>query len=201
MLTIHQLMRYLEHYIKVPSWTAYDARMTDINLDSMSFSCGGKTHRIPLDPPMNSYRDARERAVQMDKESLAGLKRSDITVNEFLPPKGLYLAGFLIVATTFLAYSQRWWFAEGAVVERVLGPGFARFSWTIQPYLIAFMLVVHSAEAAYFIPNRLVKHSVNPRSVIFWQWLGTTFIEGVGSFNRFDKYIARKQEEKAKLKH
>lgn len=175
--------------------------MTDVTLDSMHFECGGKTYEIPLKPPMSSYRDARERAVQMDKESLQGLGRSDITVKEFVPPTGLYALEFIIIASTFLAYSQRWWFGRGEVVERVLGSGFARFSYSIQPYLISAMASTHAAELVYFIRNKLSRHSVNPRTCAWWLWVGFTFIEGQFAFKRFDDQVSKKRDEKEKQKH
>jgi len=150
---------------------------------------------------MTSYREARERVVQLDKEALAGLCRSDITIQEFSPPTGLWAVEFAVISATFLAYSQRWWFAQGEIVDRVLGAGFARFSWTIQPWLITLMVGLHAAEMAYFMKNRLSKHSVNPRTGLFWKWSATTFIEGVFAFNRFDTLVAEKREEKAKQKH
>merc|ERR1712072_128034 len=65
------IVRYLEHFCKIPSWTADSGKMTDIDLRSMTFSCGGgrKTYSITLNPPMTSYRDARERAVQLDQQA------------------------------------------------------------------------------------------------------------------------------------
>jgi len=195
------LVRYLEHYCGLSSWTAYDGKMTDVDLDAMTFTCNGKNYNIPFDPPMKSYREARERAVEMDKQSLAGLKKSDITVKEFVPPTGLYAIPFLIIAATFLGYSQRWWFAKGAIVERLLGQGFAKFSWTVQPWLISFMLCLHTAEAIYLARNQLRRHSLNPRTLPWWQWVGTTFIEGQFAFKRFKDLVARKREAKEKQKH
>ncbi|KAI7529466.1 hypothetical protein KC331_g15208 [Hortaea werneckii] len=197
------IVRYLEHFCKIPSWTADSGKMTDIDLRSMTFSCGGgrKTYSITLNPPMTSYRDARERAVQLDQQALAGLGRSDITVKEFVPPTGWYAVEFAIISATFLAYSQRWWFAQDAIVHQFLGSGFAAFSWAIQPYLFLGMVGIHSAEMAYFVHYRLQKHSINPRSFLFWQWMSTTFIEGMFSFRRFDALVARKREEKEKQKH
>jgi hypothetical protein len=32
--------------------------------------------------------------------------------------------------------------------------------------------------------GRLRKHSVNMQTGVWWQWLGSTFIEGFGSFKR-----------------
>ena len=150
---------------------------------------------------MRSYREARERVVQLDKEALAGLGQSSITITDFSPPTGLWALEFAIITATFLAYSQRWWFAQGEIVDQVLGSGFARFSWTIQPWLITPMLVLHAAEIVYFMKYKLLKHSVNPRTSLFWKWSATTFIEGVFAFNRFDRLVAKKREEKAKQKH
>ena len=175
--------------------------MSNISLDCMVFVCGGKTFRVPLDPPMHSFRDARERAVQMDKECLDALDKSDVTVREFVPPTGIYTLNFMVIAATFLSYSQRWWFGKGEIVERMLGSGFAKFSWTIQPWLITAMIGIHAAELVYFIPYHLSRHSVNVRTLVWWQWVCFTFVEGQFAFKRFKDLVRRKQEEKAKQKH
>ena len=175
--------------------------MTDVDLNGMTFSCGSKTYRIPFEPPMSSYREARERAVAMDKESIEGLDKSDITVKEFVPPYGFYALDFLIVTAAFLAYSQRWWFERGQVVEQYLGSGFAKFSWTIQPWLISGMLLIHGSEAVYMARNHLQRHSVNMRTLLWWQWTLVTFVEGFFAFRRFSDLVIRKREEKEKQKH
>lgn len=150
---------------------------------------------------MSSFRDARERAVVMDKESLAGLNQSDIAIKEFRPPTGLYTLSYAIILATFICYSRRSWFEEGQVVERLLGPGFARFSWAIQPWLITFMVVAHSTELIYFVRNYLRKHSVNVRTGVWWQWVVTTFIEGQFAFMRFRELVEEKRVQKQKQKH
>ena len=198
----HQLIRFLEHYCNVPSWIAYDAEMTAVDLNGMSFTCGNsQVYRIPFEPPMSSYREARERAVAMDKESLEGLDKSDITVKEFVPPRGLWILEPLIVAAAFAAYSQRWWFGHGQVVEQYLGSSFAAFCWTIQPWLIFAMLAIHCTEAFWMASKYLRKHSVNVREVIWWQWVFCGFIEGIPSFLRFQEVVRRKRTEKEKQKH
>ena len=175
--------------------------MSEIDLNGMTLACGRQTHRIPFNPPMKSYRDARERIVEMDRECLQALGKSDITVKEFVPPTGLYAPNFIIIAATFLAYSQRWWFATGQMVERYLGSGFARFSYTIQPYLITAMIAIHGTEVIYFISNHLRRHSVNPRTSLWWMWVFFAFTEGQFCFKRFNDLISRKREEKTKQKH
>jgi hypothetical protein len=200
-LTQYKIVRYLEHFCKLPSWQAYDGRMSSISLNSMTFVCGGKNHHIPLDPPMASYRDARERAVQMDKESLAGLGRSDVTINEYTFPTGLHLLVDIGIVAATIYLSQRWWFAQDQVVHRLLGSSFAKFCWTVQPFLIVFIFVMHTGEAIYFMRNKLLKHSVNPRTRLFWQWAFSAYIEGGIAFVRFNQMVNAKRREKEKQKH
>ena len=150
---------------------------------------------------MASYREARERVVQMDKEAVAALGQSSITVTEFLPATGLWALPFAVISAAFVGFSQRWWFEPGSLFEQILGSGFAQFCWTVQPYIIAFMLFMHTTEMAYFMQNKLAKHGVNPRTPLFWKWAFTVFVEGYFGFMRFNGHVAKKREEKAKQKH
>ena len=182
-------MRYLQHYGKVPLLSAYDGRMTDITLDGMTLSCHGRDYRVPFEPAMTSYREARERVVGLDKECRQALGHSDVTVKQYIPPNTpTYVLEFAVISATFLAYSQRWWFASGGPIDHVW-PAFARFSWTIQPWLISLMVVIHGAEALYFASNKLLSHCVSPRSRSFWLWTGTCFVEGQFAYRRFDDHV------------
>lgn len=167
----------------------------------MTFIADSKAYLIPFEPPLESYRDARERVVAMDKECLAGLGRSDVTVNEFLWPKGVYALELAIVVATFLGFSQCWWFAPGQVVESVLGQTFARFGWLIQPWLLGGLFLIHGAELAWFVPARLKKHSVNVRTGVFWLWAIAEFFGGVFCSTRFDALVAKKRAAKEKQQH
>lgn len=175
--------------------------MTAVDLTGMTFAASGKPYRIPFEPPLESYREARERVVAMDKDCLAGLGRSDVTVNEFIQPTGLYALGLAVCLATFIGYSQRWWFAPGQGVEKVLGQAFARLGWAIQPWLIRFMVLLHGAEMVWFVPARLRKHSVNVRTREFWLWAVAEFIGGVICLSQFDALVARKRAAKAKQQH
>lgn len=193
------VIRYLQHYSKVSAFNAYDGRLSDIDLNGMTLSCQGKSHRVPFEPPMTSYREARERVVELDKECRRSLGHSDVTVRSYLPPTGLYYSiGFAIIAATFIGYSQRWWFAEEGPVEQYIGSSFAAFSWRIQPYLLAGMLVIHSGEMIYFASRKLTTHSVSVRTSTFWLWVFSSFIEGQLAFKRFDDHV-KAQREKQKL--
>ncbi|SMR44715.1 unnamed protein product [Zymoseptoria tritici ST99CH_1A5] len=192
------IARYLENYAKLSSFSAYDGILTDIDLGGLTLSCHGRSHRIPLEPPMKSYREARERVVQLDKECCQQLNRSDVTVKEYRSPQGFDALVFMVVSATLLAYSQRWWFEKGQVVEAILGSSFARFSWTIQPWLFWFMVALHGAETIYFASAQLSKHSVSARSRIWWLWTGSVFIEGVFAMKRFSAMVTAQRE---KQKH
>lgn len=133
---------------------------------------------------MTSYREARERVVEMDKDCVSALNRSDITVKEFVAPYGWHLAEFILVSAVFVGFSTRSSFVPSSILSSILPSVFRRFCWTIQPYLLTLMVVLHTWETVNFSQSRLRKHNVNVRSSIYWLWIGTTFIEGVSSFMR-----------------
>ncbi|KAK0280134.1 hypothetical protein LTR35_008285 [Friedmanniomyces endolithicus] len=199
------LVRYLEHYTHLSPLRANSAYLTTLDLSSLTLTSGSgsskKTHHIPLTPPMASYAETRARVVAMDREARLALNRSEITVKEFLPPTGVYGVLFAIITVVFLAYSQRWWFAPGQLVEQLLGPGFARFSYVMQPWVLGVMLFMHTTEMLYFVQYKLIRHSVNPGSRLFWLWTGTTFVEGAGAFWRFNGLVRGKEEARAKKGH
>jgi hypothetical protein len=175
--------------------------MTYIDLNVMAFQCAGENWYVPFEPALSSYSAARERVVEMDQLCRKSLSRSEITVKEFVPPTGFYLLEFLASFCTFIAFSQRWWFAKGGPVEGFLGAGFAAFSWKIQPWLITIMFAIHATEFAFFIPKFLKKYSVNPRTRVWWLWAASSFIEGQFGWMRFNAHVDRKLEQKRKQKH
>lgn len=179
-----KVVRYLENYHHLPGYQAYQGKITDASLEYIAFECAGMKYRTALDPPMTSFRDARERLVQMDRECLKALDRSDITIKEYLAPTGWYLALFILVSTVFVAFRTRGNFEAGSIIAAIVPGSFARFCWTIQPFIWYGMLAIHGAETYHMSNGRLKKHNVNIRSQVWWLWMGTTFIEGVGAYNR-----------------
>ncbi|KAI9665717.1 MAG: hypothetical protein M1821_003651 [Bathelium mastoideum] len=198
------LSRYLEHYSGLSSWAARDAKATDISLSQLSVDANGKTHRIPLDPPMQSLRDARERMVKMDEASLKGLSRSDITVTEYDLPRGFHLVVFSAVIVTLLTFYERSNFLPGSWLHDNLLrnlPGFARFAYAIQPLVFYGILAIHTVEATVMATSKLIKHSVPIFGGLWWKWVASTWIDGVCSFQRFNAIVERERREKEKQKH
>lgn len=188
------VVRYLQHYGKIPSWKAYDGEVTDVDLNALSLSCHGTTVRVPFEPPMSSLREARERVVEFDRECRKALGQSDVTVKTYVPPAGRHAIPFLGIIITAVAYSQRWWFEKGQIVEQIFGSSFAHFAWTIQPWLLIGLAAVHGSEMLYFSLTKLPRHSVNVRSSQWWLWNASIFIEGVFAWKRFDEHVQRQRE-------
>jgi hypothetical protein len=65
----------------------------------------------------------------------------------------------------------------------------------MQPIVISLMVSIHLVEVAVMATRRLKPHGVPTFSSLWWTWTVSTFIEGFGAFQRFDKIV---QEEKAK---
>lgn len=179
--------------------------MTDINLTHIKISYGGKQAVIPFDPPMKSLREARERLVQMDKDSLQALGRSDITITKFIPPYVHlgHLANFTQCFLTYTFFGRPSNFKAGSLLyDNLLFrlPRFANFCLTIQPYLFGIMISIHTFESVLMI-RKLAKHGLTPFELIWWYWVGTCFVEGITSFKRLDGLIAEKTREKEAKKH
>lgn len=198
------MIRYAEYYSHVSPWKSKDAQVLDISLGELVLGCNGKRYGIPLDPPMTDWKEARERMVRMDREAVAGLERSDITVKEYRAPKGFHAVVFFACLTTFLMLSTRRNLVRGSLLyDSVLRhvPTFATFLYKIQPLVFYPMLAIHLSEAFYMETARLSKHSVPRLSRLWWTWLVSNFIEGYGAFQRFDKIVKEKKAEKEKQKH
>jgi hypothetical protein len=153
----------------------------------MTVSVSGRALIVPLNPPMGSYREARERLVEMDRDSIKGLQRSSITIKEYRAPKGFHAVGFAVCAGTFLLLSRRDNALPGSLPYELLFkhiPQFAAFVARVRDLVLWPMIAIHLFEA-YLMTKRLEKHSVPLFSTLWWMWVVSCFIEGVGSFQRY----------------
>ena len=197
--------RFLEHFAQVSNSSARNAKLTDITLESLTItSHTGSPYHIPLDPPLKNWMEARERMVAMDQEALRGLGRSNITVKEYRRPRGFLAVVFVAAATTFVCFSQRSNFLPGSFLyDYILRhvPSFAKFCYDIRPYVLYPMLALHASEAVWMERTRLQKFNVPRFSRLWWQWLLSNFIEGVGAFKRFDGIVREEIAKKESRKH
>jgi hypothetical protein len=209
------LSLFLQYYNKLSTSLAARPQLDEFTLDHMTVKSSYGRSLIPLDPPLNGYGEARERMVRMNAEALKGLGLSDIKVTEYVPPKmGWQLGMFGLCLVAFVSFSPfgspdlgreaansrvnllyLFWSVGGLV------PGLSFFAHDLAIYLFVFMCVIHGGEASWLAYSRLSKHQVPAFTLVWWQWVLSCFIEGLGSFIRFDQMITQKEEEKAKKKH
>ncbi|KAI9847378.1 MAG: hypothetical protein M1837_002566 [Sclerophora amabilis] len=198
------LCRYLEFYCRLPSSLARHARLAEITFDHMILTSAGTRNIIPFDPPLQSWSDVRPRVVKMDEDAMTGLGRSDITIREYKAPKGFHAVVFALVVLTVILNSRRQNFLPGSYLyDKILHhfPGTTEFLRMLQAPILFIIFVVHISEATWFDRSRLVKHNIPRLSRLWWTWIISNLVEGVGSFQRFDRLVARKQEEKDQARH
>lgn len=199
------LIRYLQHYAHLSAFSARNAHLTDLTFSSLTILSSPRTpHLIPIDPPMTSWSDARPRVVAMDAEATSALGQSSITVKRYKRPRGFWAVVWVAAFVTFLAFSRRANFRPGSVLfdgslYRV--PGFAGFCWRIQRLVIWPMVVLHAGEALYMARGRLERHAVRMFGVVWWLWVGSTFVEGYGASVRFDEVVREEEERRKGAKH
>jgi hypothetical protein len=158
-----------------------------VKLDRLTIAAGGQTFVVPLDPPMSSLKDARERLVDMDKQSVAGLNRSPVTLKEYRPPKGFPAVLFAACLGTYLLHSRRENMLPGSLpYELILKhvPRFTEFALKTRDFVIWPMLGIHIFETS-IMTSTLKKHSVPLFSRLWWMWTLSCFVEGIDSFRRY----------------
>ncbi|KAI9770714.1 MAG: hypothetical protein M1840_002964 [Geoglossum simile] len=198
------LVRYLEHFAYLPPSLARGARIADLSLDSLTMVSSGIHTVIPLEPPMTSWHEARERLINMDNAAIAGLGRSDITVKEYSPPAGFDRVTLVITASMFLVFCTQRNFESGSLLYDNLlvnAPATASFLHTIQPWVFYPLVLIHIMEAVHLERSRLRHHSIPRWSWLWWSYVLTHLVEGAPSFFRFDRLVERKKRDKEKAKH
>jgi hypothetical protein len=199
------LSLYLQHYKKLSASAASNPLVLDISLDALTIKSCGKSYSIPFKPTMKSWAEARERTVEMDRESRAGLGLSSIKITEYEPPKSpLHLTVFGLCLFTFVIFVTRKSIVEGTWFYDNVLPWFpggpAWFLW-ISKVIALPVLGIHMGEAYLLDRSRLRKHGVQRGTALWYQWIASCFIEGVGSFQRIDATVKRKTLEAEKAKH
>ncbi|CAF9936547.1 hypothetical protein IMSHALPRED_010794 [Imshaugia aleurites] len=199
------LIRYLQYYAQLSSYFARGAHLADISFNDLTIlSSNGTPHAIPIKPAMTSWSEARPRVVAMDGEAVAGLGASDITVKKYKPPYGFMAVNFVACALSWISFCRRANFEPGSIFYDVLLkniPSFANFCRTIQPVVLGVMVVVHTAETMWIAKSRLERHTVRMFSQVWWMWILSCYVEGVGSMIRFDECVREEKAKKDGMKH
>lgn len=200
------LSYYLRHYAKLSERAARGATITDLSLSSMDFqTADGRTHIIPINPPMKTWADARTRTVDMDRESRAALGISHLRITEYLPPRSpLHISVFSICLCTYVILATKHKMVKGTWVYDTVLPFFPggpeSFLWLANKVALP-MVALHLGEAFWLDRSRLRKYGVAMGTGLWFKWIGSCFIEGFGCFQRFDGAVKRKEVEAEKAQH
>ncbi|KAJ9221148.1 hypothetical protein DTO207G8_4260 [Paecilomyces variotii] len=201
------LAMFLQVYNRLNASTAKSAQLEDVSISDMVIKAGdGARYTIPIEPPMKSLLDARHRFVDMHDYCLSSLGISDIKVEQYSAPRGHHTVIFALCLATYVSFSRRENFLPGSLLYDLVFKHFPRFTlfcYDIQPLLISLMVAIHACEATYMALYRLRPYRVPFLSGLWWTWMTSCFIEGFGSFQRFDAIVrkekAKKQQQKPNL--
>lgn len=203
------LMRYLRHHHDISFFSARNAELVAMELSYLTIASASnffsvKEHRIPIDPPLASWADARSRLAAMDAESCSALQCSPITVKKWIRPYGTSAVNFTLFLWLYSTFCRRANFLPGSLYYRYFfgsRPGLANFCSNIQPFLFYGVLAIHLMECLFIMRPRLQKHTVRMFSSVWWLWSFSSCFEGVGATLRFDRLVKEEEEKKAKQKH
>lgn len=197
------LVRYLEYFGHLSSFTARNARLTEITLDHLVISTNGSSHTIPIRPPMASLSDARPRVVAMDAEAVAGLKRSDFTVKRYKGPTASQAIIWVLSVFLFALSSMKSNFLPGSLAYDYMwryAPGIGE--WCLKLRVLALVVfLVHLAEALYMAFFRSRKHSIPMCSTLWWKWTLSVLIGGFGEIIRFGEVVKEVEIQRMSAKH
>jgi hypothetical protein len=202
----HQLSLrlYLQHSCHIPSGGTVKASLEDITNEHMILISSFGRHIVPLDPPMKSLMEGRERLVAMHQQCLKELDLSDIVVDEYQLPTTVFpwaLSSLVILIALTFPFRESLRPESGSVIYDIwslggLAPGLAQLSYTLAPAVLGFIYLAHGIESVYLARTRLRKHWVETFSKTWWLWIGDCALEGFGAIQRFDAVVKRKESAK-----
>lgn len=209
------LSLYLRHYSHLSAHAARTPQLLDITFSSLAIqSADGKTHTIPMSPPLATWADARPRVVAMDKESRRGLGVSEIDLSgeKYIPPTSIVHATvFAAVVWFYLSLVMQalgyfaiggWWYTN---VLRFWPIGGAEMYLWIQKMIWIPVLALHLAEATW-LAIKLKRFGLDGYGKkgdmkTWWLWVSSTFVEGYGAHERLGSLIRRREREAEKRAH
>ncbi|KAK4179446.1 hypothetical protein QBC36DRAFT_375925 [Triangularia setosa] len=208
------LQHILQHYNNLNDYEARDPEMVDINLQFMTVKTPhtGRTHYVKFEPELSNWSERRVKLVDMTHKARASLglevleegshEQEKVVVKEYMPPRPLDWIIFLAV----LFYYFNFFFAVKLGVldgrEHILDafwPFGGHEGWMWLTKTIFWPVIgIHLAEAAWLERSRLSKYGVERGGWVWLLWMGSCFIEGGMSFQRFDICVEKAKEKQGK---
>ncbi|KAF8610696.1 hypothetical protein BDV93DRAFT_23675 [Ceratobasidium sp. AG-I] len=205
------LADYLQYYAKASAKEAATAELVDINTAGMTITRITEPNGpprpvvIPIDPPMESLKQARERLVAMAYESMEGLGRSRWKIKSFPTPS---LAGVIygVISCTIVTIllNPDSTLRPGANFRRTVlldSDVVARSLYTYQREIRSIIMGSAVYNASMRVRRRLQRHSYDSGWLVWISWLFAGLIEGPVACVSFDKAIQKAEAEASGKKH
>jgi hypothetical protein len=201
----HSLVLYARHYNKLPLAFARTARLEDITPTHLTMSSSFGRLLVPLDPPLASLAQSRERLVAMHAECLEALGVEDVEVTEYRRPNRTWQWGFMAgVVAVYVSFpfgesmrpgsggwGARLWSLDGRV------DWLGELAWFLKgKFLLPLVVAIHVVEAYVMATGRLRRYNVEVMGRVWWCWVVSVFLEGFGAFMRFDEVVADIREKR-----
>ncbi|QRW00771.1 50S ribosomal protein L3 [Ceratobasidium sp. AG-Ba] len=193
------LVHYLRHYTKASASEAATAQLIDINTAGMTITRVTEPNGpprpvvVPIEPPMQSLGEARERLVAMSHESLEGLGLSRWKVEKYPLPTLTGLV-YAVVSCTLLAMLL--------FPDQTLPPGAearqlflfdsdkaARFLYRYQREGRSIIMGTAVFHAAVRMRRRLKRHCYASSWPVWVTWLIVALLEGPIACRSFDRTV------------
>jgi hypothetical protein len=177
-----------------------DLTASELIIRTFPYGSSPSRYLVPIEPPLASSQDARQRFADMHAHCLEKLGLSNIIVTEYRPPKGVAVFMFFVLLGALIGFSRRSFFQPGSEVYEAFGlehvPRVAQFCYRAQPIIWFSLVGIHAVETVYLAWWRLRPHRVPFFSLVALQWLFSTFVEGAIAQRRFDDMVREKGEKK-----
>jgi len=200
-----ELSHYLRYWAGLSSRAAATPELVDMTFTEMVIRTrDGTRHVVPIQPPLQSWADARIRAVDMDREARRQLGLSEIVVTEYTSagPLKLSIVGLVLSAMT-ASWVLRSHITPGTMYyDKVLAflPGGPERFLSLVSKVTPFVLAVHAVEAS-FLAKKLAKHDVIPFSTLWFKWIASDMIQGFETPLHLSQLVARKTQVLEEKKH
>ncbi|RKF58662.1 integral membrane protein [Golovinomyces cichoracearum] len=200
---------FLQHFSQLSPEAAQGATIQDISLSELQILTTDSTiHRIPLEPPMASLQEARERMKDMDNTARRALKIEEQNLVPYQFPKSLlHVSVMSTCLVTFLIFGLTLrgdFFVPGRYVyDKILPffPGGPETFLVVAKVLALPTLAIHAGELLYLDSSRLKKNGIKRGTALWWQWAISCYAEGFGSFQRFDAKLKKMKLGDKNTKH
>ncbi|KAF8711035.1 integral membrane protein, partial [Rhizoctonia solani] len=195
------LVDYLRFYANIPAQEASTAKLVDINNDGMTFTVtnvakNGSPSRsvvVPINPPIDSLMQARERLVAMASEAMEGLGRSRWRVESYPGPS---LAGILYGATTGIVLGLTLFPNEtlrpGVKARQIVlfdSENIARWIYTYHREIRSVIAGVAFYTAIMPMRRRLQRHSYKSGWGHWFAWFTAALLGGPVACTSFDSEV------------